>query len=71
MHHTAFTIRPEANSSCQPLVDASAAASSGPSPHDERNLHNLAMAMLHSHSQQFGAFMEQQRIGQEVIKGPV
>jgi hypothetical protein len=53
-------------------ADASAASSSS-SAHDERNLHNQAMTMLHSHAQQFGAFMEQQRIGQEqmleVVKG--
>jgi hypothetical protein len=53
-------------------ADASA-SSSGPSPHDERNIHNQAMEMLRSYAQQFGAFMQQQRLGQvqmlELLKG--
>jgi hypothetical protein len=61
------------NGVMRPVDAGGAASSSGPSPQDERNLHKQAMAMLHAHSQQFGAFMEQQRIGQEqmleVLKG--
>ena len=32
---------------------------------DERSVHNQVMQIMHTHSAQFGAFMEQQRISQE------